>query len=92
VPEKFALYNNFPNPFNPVTKIKFDIPNITGNKNVKLVIYDLLGKQAAILVNQELKAGKYVADWDALNYPSGVYFYKITAGEFSETRKMILVK
>jgi len=92
IPGKFALYNNYPNPFNPVTKIRFDIPNMTGNNIVKMTVYDILGKETAVLVNQNLKAGKYEADWDASNLPSGIYFYRITAGEFTDTRKMILVK
>lgn len=92
VPERFALYNNYPNPFNPVTKIKFDIPSIIKDNIVKVTVYDILGKEQAVLVNQNLKAGRYEADWDASAYPSGVYFYRITAGEFTDTRKMILVK
>jgi PKD repeat protein len=92
IPGKFALYNNYPNPFNPVTKIRFDIPNMTGNNIVKMTVYDILGKETAVLVNQNLKAGKYEADWDATDLPSGIYFYRITAGEFTDTRKMVLVK
>ncbi|MBZ0203148.1 MAG: T9SS type A sorting domain-containing protein [Ignavibacteria bacterium] len=92
IPASFNLYNNYPNPFNPVTRIKFDIPNIAGNDIVNLAVFDILGKQSAVLVNQYLKAGKYEADWDASNYPSGVYFYRISAGEYTDTRKMILIK
>lgn len=92
VPDRFALYNNYPNPFNPVTKIKFDIPSNIGAEVVNVTVFDILGKQQAVLVNQNLKAGKYEADWDASAYPSGVYFYRITAGQFTDTRKMILVK
>ncbi len=92
IPQKFALYNNYPNPFNPVTKINFDIPNISGDKKVQLVIYDVLGSQVELLVNQDLTAGNYSASWNAINYSSGIYFYKITAWNFTDTRKMILVK
>ncbi|MCI0716843.1 MAG: PKD domain-containing protein, partial [Chlorobi bacterium] len=94
VPAKFALYNNYPNPFNPVTKIKFDVPSLSAAKGllVKLIIYDILGRETAVLVNQNLKAGKYEADWDASDYPSGIYFYSISAGDYNETRKMVLVK
>jgi hypothetical protein len=60
--------------------------------NVKLVIVDLLGREVATLVNEELKPGTYEADWDASNFSSGVYFYKIISGEFTETRKMVLMK
>ena len=92
VPGNFALYTNYPNPFNPVTKIKFDIPNITEDNFVKLTVYDILGKEISVLVNQNLKAGKYEADWDAANYPSGIYFYRISAAGFTQTRRMVLVK
>jgi len=92
VPGQFALYNNYPNPFNPVTKIKFDIPGNINNESVKLVVYDILGREAAILVNQNLKAGRYETDWDAADYPSGIYFYSISAGDFKQTRKMVLIK
>ncbi len=92
IPQKFALYNNYPNPFNPVTKINFDIPNLSGDKKVQVVVYDILGNQVELLVNQELTAGKYSASWNAANYSSGIYFYRITAGNFTDTRKMILVK
>ncbi len=89
IPVKFNLYQNYPNPFNPGSTIKFDISK---NSNVKLVIYDLLGREVAVLVNNELKAGTYKADWNASQFASGTYFYKLTTGEFSETKKMILVK
>jgi PKD repeat protein len=93
VPERFALYANYPNPFNPNTKIKFDIPQGLGkNELVKLTIYDILGKQVAVLVNEPLSPGKYSADWDALNFSSGVYFYRLEAGSYADTRKMTMLK
>ncbi|MGH2575663.1 MAG: DUF1028 domain-containing protein [Ignavibacteria bacterium] len=94
IPEKPFLYQNYPNPFNPITKIKFDIPLNIENENVKikLVIYDILGRETAVLVNQELKPGTYETEWDASEYQSGVYFYRLAAGEYTETRKMSLVK
>lgn len=92
IPQKFALYNNYPNPFNPVTMINFDIPNLSGDKKVQVVVYDVLGNQVELLVNEELVAGKYSVSWNALNYSSGIYFYRITAGNYSDTRKMMLVK
>ncbi|MBE2216833.1 MAG: PKD domain-containing protein [Ignavibacteria bacterium] len=92
VPQRFGLYNNYPNPFNPVTKIRFDIPNISGNRNVNLIVYDILGNQVAVLVNEDLQAGKYEASWEASNFASGIYFYRIKAGEFVETHRMVLVK
>ncbi len=89
IPVKFNLYQNYPNPFNPGSTFKFDISK---NANVKLVIYDLLGREVAALVNQELKAGTYKAEWNASGFASGTYFYRITSGDYSETKKMILVK
>jgi hypothetical protein len=96
IPQTFALYQNYPNPFNPVTKIKFDIPSAPlsfgEGLGVRLLIYDILGREIAALVNEELKPGTYEVDWNAANYPSGIYFYRITAGEFTQTRKMILLR
>jgi hypothetical protein len=89
VPGEFKLYQNYPNPFNPMTNVKFQIPNAG---IVKLIIYDILGREAATFIDENLKPGTYEAEWDASNYPSGVYFYKILAGNYTETRKMVLVK
>ncbi len=89
IPSEFKLYNNFPNPFNPSTKIKFDIPN---NSFVKLVIYDIQGRTAAVLVNKEMKAASYEIDFNAENLSSGVYFYKIETSSFTDVKKMLLVK
>jgi len=88
-PLNFSLQQNYPNPFNPQTKIKFDVPKASFTK---LVIYDLLGKEVATLVNEELRPGTYEADWDASSFSSGVYFYRIVSGEFTETKKMVLMK
>jgi len=100
IPEKFLLEQNFPNPFNPVTKIRFSIPNQTEGaaQNVNLVIFDLLGREAAKPVNEELNAGKYEVDFDGSMLTSGVYFYRLTSTGhsnriiYTETRKMLLVK
>lgn len=94
IPSSFALQQNYPNPFNPSTKIKFSIPaNVKRETaNVKLGVYDVLGKEVATLVNEQLKPGTYEVEWDGSNYPSGVYFYKIISGDFVETKKMVLVK
>ena len=89
VPHEFYLYQNYPNPFNPATTINYDLP-VTGF--VKLAVYDILGKEIAVLVNEKQTAGKYVVQWDASNYPTGVYFYKLTTSGFTETKKMILIK
>ncbi len=89
MPNTFSLSQNYPNPFNPVTKISFSIPN---NSYTKLVVYDISGKQVAELVNNTLDAGTYDIDFDASQLSSGTYFYRIEAGEFTEVKKMILVK
>ena len=88
------LYQNYPNPFNPSTKIKYEIPSNVKSEtsNVKLIIYDILGNQMAVLVNNEQKPGIYEIEWNANNDPSGVYYYKLTAGNYSETKAMILIK
>jgi photosystem II stability/assembly factor-like uncharacterized protein len=99
IPNKFYLYQNFPNPFNPSTKIKFDIPQsvilrsgATKNPYISLIIYNSLGQKIATLINENLKSGTYEIVFDGTNFPSGVYFYKLTANEFVETMKMILIK
>ena len=90
VPETFRLHQNYPNPFNPSTKIRFDVP---GNKEfVKLIIYDISGREVAKLVNQELAPGVYEYEFNGEGLSSGIYFYTLNAGEFAETKKMVLVK
>jgi len=94
IPERLVLSQNYPNPFNPVTKIKFEIPASveTSRRDVLFTIYDALGKEVQVLVNQLLQSGTYEADWDASAYPSGVYYYKLETQNYSETKKMILIK
>ncbi len=97
IPKSFTLSQNYPNPFNPTTKIKFSIPNLplmkgAGGMDVRLIIYDILGREVATLVNEQLKPGSYEVEFDGSNYSSGVYFYKLTASEFTETKKLILLK
>jgi hypothetical protein len=89
IPETFSLEQNYPNPFNPATNIEFSIP---GSGHVNLTIYDVMGREVETLVNYELKAGTYKADWSASKYPSGVYFYKLSSGDFIQTKRMILLK
>jgi len=89
VPVGFKLHNNYPNPFNPSTKIRFDVSERT---NVKIAVYNSAGMEITVLVNDELGAGKYETSFTALNLPSGVYFYRLQAGEFVQTRKMMLLK
>ncbi len=89
LPTVYSLSQNYPNPFNPQTKIKFAVPKASFTK---LIVYDLLGGEVTTLVNEELRPGTYEADWDGSNYSSGVYFYKLMASDFSETKKMVLMK
>jgi hypothetical protein len=89
VPGRFELSQNYPNPFNPTTEIKFGIPK-TGL--VKLVVYNILGQEVATLVNEVKEAGSYNVSFNASELPSGVYFYKLTSANFSDTKKMLLVK
>jgi hypothetical protein len=101
IPDKFTLSQNYPNPFNPTTKIKFSIPATPlsvengeglGVRNVQLIIYDILGRQVATLVNEKLSPGTYEVEFDGSNYASGVYFYKLTTESFSNTKRMVLLK
>ncbi|MCI0448254.1 MAG: T9SS type A sorting domain-containing protein [Chlorobi bacterium] len=89
IPSSYSLEQNYPNPFNPTTNVKFQLPNHTF---VKLTVFDALGRVAAVLVNEQLNPGSYNYQWDATDLPSGVYFYTLEAGEFSGTKKMILIK
>jgi len=88
-PSKYSLSQNYPNPFNPTTNIKFSIVN---SGEVKLVVYDIQGREVQTLVNESLKPGTYEAAFDASSLNSGVYFYKLITNTFSETKKMLLIK
>ena len=89
VPELYSLSQNYPNPFNPVTNIKFSIP---ASGNVKLTVFDITGRVAAVLLDKNMNAGNYTADFDASQLSSGIYFYTLSAGGFTDTKKMVLVK
>ena len=89
IPEKFILFQNYPNPFNPSTTINFYVPNTSF---VNLKVYNVLGNELATLVNGEKPAGNYEVQFDATEISSGIYFYKLQAGSFSNTRKMALLK
>ena len=89
VPDQFRLDQNYPNPFNPSTNLEFGISDLGF---VSLRVYDALGKEVAVLVNEKLSPGIYETVFDGINYPSGIYYYKLEAGSFSEVRKMILLK
>jgi hypothetical protein len=89
IPYKFTLFQNYPNPFNPSTKIKYEIPE---RSFVSINVYDLLGDEIATLVNEEKPAGTYEVEFDGTGLPSGIYFYKLSGDNFSDTRKMLLLK
>jgi hypothetical protein len=93
----FLLEQNYPNPFNPVTKIKFTIPSVTlrqaqSDNLVTLKVYDILGNEISTLVDEEKPAGEYEVEFSATNLPSGVYFYQLKAGNFVETKKLVLIR
>jgi hypothetical protein len=97
-PARFSLFQNYPNPFNPETRIRFDIPNLQGeNVPVQLAVYNLFGQLVRTLVNEERGPGVHEIQWDGRSEegvaaPSGMYFYTVRAGEFRETKKMLLVR
>ena len=85
----FYLSQNYPNPFNPMTNIQFEIPDL---EKVTLKIYDILGREISTLINEEKKTGIYRIKFDGTDLPSGIYFYQLKAGMFTQTKKMILLK
>ncbi|MCW8849205.1 MAG: T9SS type A sorting domain-containing protein, partial [Melioribacteraceae bacterium] len=89
VPEQYELSQNYPNPFNPTTTIKFSIPEAS---NVKVTVFDAIGREVAVLVNDQMSAGSYNVDWNAGNITSGIYLYRIESGDFTAVKKMILLK
>ena len=89
VPLSYSLNQNYPNPFNPTTSIRFGVPNTS---EVKLEIFDILGRSVSILVNNKLNGGEYEVKWNADTNSSGVYFYKLSTDNFTVTKKMILLK
>jgi hypothetical protein len=94
LPGTFSLSQNYPNPFNPITQINFEIP---ARSHVTLTVFNILGQEVATLVDEELASNRYVVDWDGRSdggnkVASGVYFYKLVADDFSETKKMLLLK
>jgi hypothetical protein len=89
VPHGFALEQNFPNPFNPATTIKYSVPQ---NMFITLKVFDVTGKEVTTLVNEHKSAGSYLVKWNADAYPSGVYFYKLESGNYSFEKKMVLLK
>ena len=92
IPGRFALYQNYPNPFNPTTTMSFVIGSASGGSFVTLEINDVLGREVATLVNERKEPGEHTVIWDATKFPSGVYFYKLTAGSFLDIKKLLLIK
>ena len=88
-PDQYQLFQNYPNPFNPETTIRFSLPK---SDPVSLRIYDLLGKEVETLIREYRNAGDYEIEWSALDFPSGIYLYRLEAGDFVETKKLILQK
>jgi len=89
IPYTFTLFANYPNPFNPTTTIKFSVP---GTHFVTLQVFDMLGREIETLVNEEKSVGNYELKFDGSNLTSGIYFYRLQAGNFVETKKLILLK
>lgn len=98
IPDEFVLNQNYPNPFNPSTKIKYTLSYQSASvvkgqmSNVRLTIYDVLGRVTTILVDEKQRPGNYEVEWNAAKQPSGVYFYELTAGDFHQTKKMMILK
>ncbi len=93
-PKEYALFQNYPNPFNPSTTIKYSIPANDKREisNTKLIVYDILGREVATLINEKQKPGNYEVVFNAQNLASGTYFYRLTSGDFVKTMKFVLIK
>ena len=89
IPEDYNLLQNFPNPFNPLTEIQF---TLLRESHAVLTLLDIMGREIGVLVDKNLQVGKYIYNWKADNFPSGTYFYRLQAGAFKQTKKLILMK
>jgi hypothetical protein len=89
LPREYALHQNYPNPFNPVTQIRFDLPQAS---DVKLRVYDLLGREVRTLIHERLAAGEHHTAFDASALPSGIYFYRLQAGPYTGSKKLVVLK
>jgi hypothetical protein len=89
IPKNYTLKQNYPNPFNPVTKIEYSLPQ---NSYITLKVYNILGKEVATLADKYERAGNHVVTYDAANLASGIYFYTLKSGDFTQTKKMTLIK
>jgi photosystem II stability/assembly factor-like uncharacterized protein len=94
IPKEFMLYQNYPNPFNPVTTIKFEVPQRTAsnNINIQLKIFDLLGREIITLFDRKVGSGTYEVEWDASSFSSGIYFCRLAADDYTQVKKMVLLK
>jgi hypothetical protein len=93
IPTKFALHQNYPNPFNPKTTIEYTVRAYGHTpQQVNLSVYNLLGQKVTTLVNKKQPAGSYQVQWDATSFATGVYYYKLTAGDYQQVKKMVLIK
>jgi hypothetical protein len=97
VPFTYQLMQNYPNPFNPRTAISYQLPALSGVEGsatsfVTLKVFDILGREVAVLVNEVRQPGIYTVQWDATSYPSGVYFYRMESGDFRAVRKLMVLK
>ena len=89
IASRYELGQNYPNPFNPTTHIRFNIPETV---NAKLTVFNVMGEEVATLVNGVIQAGGHTVSWNAASMPTGVYFYQLESGNFSQTKKLLLVK
>jgi len=89
LPDMYTLKQNYPNPFNPSTTITFSIGTYS---YISLRVYDVLGREVATIVSEKLPAGNYSRQWNAAKMPSGIYFYRLQAGSFTETKKLVLLR
>jgi len=89
LPETYRLYSNYPNPFNPLTRIKFALPE---PEHVELIIYNIIGQKIVTPIKKTMNAGEHEIDFNADNLSSGIYYYKLHAGEFQDVKKMVLLK
>jgi hypothetical protein len=89
IPQKYSLEQNYPNPFNPTTNISFSLPS---RALVTLKIFDIIGREVAVVVKEELSAGNHTRQWNATNSASGIYFYRLQAGKYVATKKLVLLR
>ena len=89
IPQTFSLAQNYPNPFNPSTTISFSLPS---QSFVSLKVFDIVGREVATIVSEEMPAGAYTRQWNAAKMSSGIYFYRLQAGSYTQTKKLVLLK